>query len=286
MRYMQTLTKKIEDKESSESEKRDAAIDGYERHIARLEATLTHASFPTIDYKSIVVLVGDIVPVYGDGKVFWRHELQRTPEYRKVTAKIKKCALQGIEIIDKAHRPCILPGDFYTRDSKGSYEAMRDALFDEEAALQYSRTQGDLLFEPVMPIAATTLKIYRDSTSREYKVFDGYARVASLIASTESLEEGIIDGYHLAIPRQITPPLIEQLKATVLQAFEYPLREEETSFDAWVTYGSSILDAGISQGKVRDLGLLFKIGDTSKTKDERMTAFIELRDKYCGISGA
>jgi len=254
----------------------DAAI-RYDEHIARLRRVLTEEhGFPAIDYEAVVELSGR-----PEGPIiYWDRTLRHTPEYLKATARIADQAFKGLEILDKAHRPCTLPDDFYSRPigSREVYEAMRDALFDEEAI----SSQGDVIFEPVMPVASTTMHIFRKGD--RYAVRDGFAREADAGRADGSLDTGIVDGYAIPIPKIVTPPLVDKLRWRAVTVFERPVRDEEESFDAWVCHGYGVLDDALASGTVKDLSLLSRMGDESLSKDARMAAFIELRDKYCGMS--
>ena len=234
----------------------DEALRKYEKHVARLQTVLTEEhGFPEIDYESIVELSGR-----PEGAVVhWGRTLRHTPEYLEATARISDTAFKGLDILDKAHRPCTLPDDFYGRaiGSREVYEAMRDALFDEDAALSH---KGDFIFEPIMPVSATRMWV------------DG---------ELGGLE--LIDGYFTPIPKTVTPPLVDMLRGRVATAFERPVRDEEASFDAWVCHGYGVLDDALTSGTVKDLSLLSRMGDEGLSKDVRMGAFVELRDKYCGV---
>ncbi|MBU0456923.1 MAG: hypothetical protein KKD75_02150 [Nanoarchaeota archaeon] len=255
----------------------DEAIRKYEKHVARLQTVLTEEhGFPEIDYESVVELSGR-----PEGAVVhWGRTLRHTPEYLEATARISDTAFKGLDILDKAHRPCTLPDDFYGRviGSREVYEAMRDALFDEDAALSH---EGDFIFEPIMPVASTTMHIFRKGD--RYAVRDAFARESDAGRDDGSLDTGIVDGYFTPIPKTVTPPVVDALRGRVATAFERPVRDEEASFDAWVCHGYSVLDDGLASGTVKDLSLLSRIGDESLSKDVRMGAFVELRDKYCGV---
>ncbi|MBU0460053.1 MAG: hypothetical protein KKA62_05370 [Nanoarchaeota archaeon] len=252
----------------------------YDPHITRLQEVLTEEhGFPEIDYRAEIELSGR--PDDDTGKViWWGRTLRHTPAYLDATARIQDAAFKGLEILDKAHRECTLPDDFYSRPrgSREVYEAMRDALFDEDAALDHD---GDFIFEPIMPVMATTMHIFKKGD--DYAVRDGFAREAYVGRGDGRLETGIVDGYAMPIPKIVTPPLVDTLRWQVLEAFRRPVRDEEASFDAWVCHGYGVLDDALASGTVKDLSLLYKLGDESLSKDARMDAFVELRDKYCGI---
>lgn len=255
----------------------DEAKSRYDEHVARLRKVLTEDhGFPEIDYEAEVELSGRPEgPV-----VYWDRTLRHTRQYLEATERISDAAFKGLEILDKAHRSCTLPDDFYSKGSgsREVYEAMRDALFDEDATFSHD---GDFIFEPIMPVVATTMHIFRKGD--RYAVRDGFARETDLGKRIGGLETGIIDGYVMPIPKTVTPPLVDILRRKVVTAFERPVRDEEASFDAWVCHGYGVLDDALASGTVKDLSLLYKMGDESLSKDARMDAFVELRDKYCGV---
>jgi len=79
---------------------RERAREGYDVHIARLDAVLTKGQgFPALDYQKVVELSGR-----PDGEdIFWSRALKMTPGYLEATDRIRDTVEKGMAILDEGY---------------------------------------------------------------------------------------------------------------------------------------------------------------------------------------
>ncbi len=219
------------------------SVEFHEKFMERIESTMKEVGFPPLPYRDMVQLVGEIVTCPGYAWTDWHRQLHGGKEYYEALRSVHKTICRGIRVVEEAYERCWLPADFYSRDPRGTFEAIRDSLFGMSSLVVLLDDKGKLIDPPP--------------------------------DSSELIQESIlpIGPITKASPGSLWELVTAEFTVTI------GLWEKGQLFREGLLY-PDVFEEKVASGVVEDLGLLYQIGDESRSKDKRAEAFARLTTKY------